>query len=643
MATIAAFWPVAHYDFLRLDDADYLTGNHWVRQGISFANLSWAFFAFHSDNWHPLTWLSHMLDCQLFGLNPGPHHLVNLLFHLANTILLFLILSRLTGELWRSAAVAALFALHPLHVESVAWVSERKDVLSALFWITTLWAYQRYAQRETLGRYVWVALFLALGLMAKPMLVSLPLVLLLLDWWPLGRARTQPWSRLVAEKIPLFALSAASCLITLQAQKGAMEILQMVPLGSRVANALVAYVQYLLKMLWPSGLTVLYPHPGTALPLWQAAGAGLLLAVISYLVYRAGPRRPYLVVGWLWYLITLIPVIGVVQVGMQSMADRYTYIPLIGIFIIISWGLKDLTAGWRHRKMALGLLAGAALAACLVLTSIQVGYWKDNLTVFERAKAVTADNYTVYAGLIEEYGRQGKYEEARAMFHRAVAVNPDYVFAYSTYGFLAAYLGRQEEAESLFLQALRLKPNFAEVYNSLGLVYGGQGKIPEAVSMFQKAIELKPYLAEAYNDLGKAYEIQGDPSGAMAVYRKAMEVRPDYALSYCNLGINLALQGKLVEAAAILEQALRAAPKSVEARNNLGTVYARMGKTEAAQAAFERALEIDPKYLDTYYNLALTYAEQGKVQEAVEIMRRARELNPNDPRGQIIMDSLGGE
>ncbi len=373
LATLTVYWQVGNYEFVNFDDDKYIIENFHVQKGLTRDSVIWAFTATHVSNWHPLTWLSHMLDFQLYGLNPSGHHLTNVFFHLVNTLLLFLVLKLMTGALWRSGLVAALFAVHPLHVESVVWVAERKDVLSTLFWMLTLWAYLGYTKRPGVKRYLVILLAFALGLMAKPMLVTLPFVLLLLDYWPLKRielgqsaiglpAASQPSTiankpgaqafRLLLEKTPMFVLAAVSSVVTFIVQKsgGAVGALETYPFKIRMANALLSYVIYLKKMIWPQNLAVFYPHPGQSLPMWQAAGAGLLLVVVSIAVIRAGRRYPYLPVGWLWYVGTLVPVIGLVQVGDQAMADRYTYVSLIGLFIVVAWGVPDVARSWRYGK-----------------------------------------------------------------------------------------------------------------------------------------------------------------------------------------------------------------------------------------------------------------------------------------------------
>lgn len=493
---------VKDHGFITLDDDMYVTENPMVRAGLTWPGVKWAFTAQQASNWHPLTWLSHMLDSKLYGLNPAGHHLTNIGFHLADTLLLFLFWTRVTGALWPSALVAALFALHPLHVESVAWVAERKDVLSTFFWLATMGAYAWYASAPSVKRYLPVVLLFTLGLLAKPMLVTLPLVLLLLDYWPLGRtadpaplpdgvAGSAPplgppkkvYWQLIREKVPLFALASISCLITMRVQmgSGAVMPLDIRPLDARIASALVAYVKYLVKMFWPYPMIFFYPL--APVPWWEAVWAGLALICLSVFLLHGARRHPYLAVGWLWYLGTLVPVIGLVQVGGQAMADRYTYVPFIGLFIIIAWGISEVTASWRHRKILLSTSAAAVLLACLLSSWGQVSYWRNSETLFTHAIRINPNNYMAYHHLGMELVNQGKLDQAMAMYRKTLAIAPAYPPA----------------------------------YNNLALVYARQGKFEEAVPLFKKAIQLNPYDAVFYRNLALAYRRQGKKSEAEAV------------------------------------------------------------------------------------------------------------------------------
>ena len=515
-ATLAVFGQIRNHPFLNLDDNAYITENRHVQSGLTLGGVTWAFTATQAGNWHPLTLLSHMLDCQLYGLNPSGHHLTNLVFHIASTLLLFLVLERMTGALWRSAFVAALFALHPIHVESVAWVAERKDVLSTFFWMLTMWTYVHYVERPGFNRYLLVLLSFVLGLLSKPMLVTLPFVLLLVDYWPLGRFQFGRLSgdrkshtfklsdtgdqksivlRLIREKAPFFVLCAISSIMTIFAQQkaGALASLEITPLGTRIFNALVSYVRYIEKMVWPRHLAVLYPLERQ--PIWEVLGSGLLLVCVSFLVIRVARKLPYLVVGWFWYLGTLIPVIGIVQVGSQALADRYTYVPLIGLFVMVAWSIPDILVGWRFRKVVLSLSTGLLLLPLMIITNFQVKYWQNNIALFEHTLAVTSNNYIIHNNLGTVLAGQGKTQEA---------------FAH-------------------FAEALRIEPDFAEAHNNLGGFLASQGKIQEAIAHFAEAVRLKSDYAQAHINLGMAYLVIGDKNSALGEYKILEKINPDLA------------------------------------------------------------------------------------------------------------------
>lgn len=475
--TLLVYLPIRHHGFVNYDDPDYILNNSHVKAGLTWPGIVWAFLSSEASNWHPLTWISHMADCQMFGLNPAGHHLVNVLFHIANAVLLFLLLQRLTGALWRSAFVAALFAWHPLHVESVAWASERKDVLSAFFWMLALLAYTRHVTGDKWqvkrkadimspvtchsSRFYWLALFFfACGLMSKPMVVTLPFVLLLVDFWPLRRISTfksqiPDLSRLLLEKIPFFALTIASCVVTRLAQSGGVWSGDSLTLKFRLANALMSYVRYLGKMFWPTDLALIYPYPHH----WPLAGviaAGLLLALISILAIYWAKRFPYLAVGWFWYLGTLVPVIGLVQAGIQSMADRYTYLPSIGLFIIVAWGLNDLVSSYPQKVKIAGLAGGLALAGCLAVMSIQLNYWRSSLALFSHTIEVTTDNYAAENCLGTVLENLGKPDDARRLYADSVRIEPDFPLGQFNLGMILLEQGRAEEASNHLAIAARL-------------------------------------------------------------------------------------------------------------------------------------------------------------------------------------------
>ncbi len=562
IAILAVFWRVQDHGFVNLDDDLYVTANPRVQAGLTVDGAVWAFTTTHASNWHPLTWLSHMVDCDLFGLNPGGHHFTNLLFHIANTLLLFLVFEQMTGALWPSAFVAALFALHPLHVESVAWVAERKDVLSTFFWLLTMGLYLRYVKRPRGGRYILVLVSFSLGLMAKPMLVSLPFVLLLLDYWPLGRLEFVPsslttqldtakstvlWSRrslilrLVLEKVPLFGLATVSSIVTFLAQRsgGALESLNTIPLHIRFANTLVAYVTYMEKTVWPHDLAVFYPHPGRGLPVWQAAGAGLLLLSITVLVLRTARRHPYLTTGWLWYLGTLVPVIGLVQVGAHAMADRYTYIPLIGLFIVMAWGLSDILARWPHRRIALATLTAGFLVAFMICSRLQVQYWQNSIALFQHTLNVTNDNWLTHNNMGNALARQGRLDEAANHYSKALHIRPDDPMAHNNLGITLAEQGRLDEAVAHYSEALCIDVEFVAAYYNLGNALVQRGEFERAIASYVKALEIKPQFAEAHNNYAMVLAQQGKLDEAVSHFEEALRIKPDFQEARHNLAIAL--------------------------------------------------------------------------------------------------------
>ena len=602
IAAFMAFWQVTQNDFTNFDDTKYVTENGHIQDGLTVEGIKWAFTTGHAGNWHPLTWISHMVDVELFGLQPGWHHLTSLLFHLANTILLFLVLNRMTQALWRSAFVAALFALHPLHVESVAWVAERKDVLSTFFWMLTMGLYVSYVARPGLTRYLTLLLCFALGLLAKPMLVTLPFVLLLLDYWPLRRleqqkppqepsskdkSRTLPvkapvqpvghWPLLrllLIEKIPLFVLAALSSTVTYLAQQhgGAVSSLEALPPSGRIANAVVSYSTYLVKMLWPTNLAVFYPHPGWW-PLWQVLGSVALLIAITVLVLRGAKKRPYAAVGWLWYVGTLVPVIGIVQVGSQALADRYTYIPLVGLFIIVAWAVPELLEKWPYRKEALSALSAVCLLCLFLVTWRQVGYWRNSIALYDHALEVADRNSLIHYNRGTAYTNLSKYTQAIADFNRAIEINPRYV----------------------------------EAYNNRGRAYIGLAKYTEAIANLDRAIEINPRYVEAYTNRGVVYTNLGNYTQAIADFNRAIEINPRY----------------------------------VEAYTNRGVAYGSLGNYTQAIADLDRAIGINPKYGAAYYNRGVAYGSLGNREHAIDDMRRAARLGHEGARNSLRSQGIG--
>jgi tetratricopeptide (TPR) repeat protein len=505
---LAVYWQVQGHAFVTFDDYQYVVENPHVRHGLTLQGIVWAFTSGYASNWHPLTWLSHMLDCTLYGLNPKGHHFNNLLLHLTNTLLLFWVLRRMTTALWRSAFVAALFALHPLHVESVAWVAERKDLLSTLFWMMTMGAYALYVERPGLGRYLFTLHLFALGLLAKPMLVTFPFVLLLLDYWPLGRRHQSPFL-LMREKLPFFALTMISSVITFCVQKSWGAVIVSIPLKDRIANALVAYVTYIGKMIWPANLACFYPHPLDTLPLWQVGGSLLLLAGISIFAIRARQRRPYLPVGWFWYLGTLVPVIGLVQVGAQAMADRYTYVPLIGLFLVIAWTVADISSKWLSFKRPLHALATIGLCSLAGLSLLQVRHWKDSITLFQHNIRVTTNNHLAHFHLGRNLEHHGDLREALVHFHEALRLRPDFSLGHYAVGNTLSKLGEVNAAIDHLSRALELDPDLTRAHNNLGCLLIRQGNIKAAAHHFTEALRIDPGDRKARRNLDIAHRRMG--------------------------------------------------------------------------------------------------------------------------------------
>ena len=632
--TLTAFWQVHQCDFISYDDPIYVTENIHIIHGITIPAIRWAFATSYASNWHPLTWMSHMLDVQLFGLNPRWHHQTNLLFHIANTLLLFFVFNRMTKAPWKSALVAALFALHPLHVESVAWVAERKDVLSTFFWMLTMAAYISYVEHgsedarrkaflspspvlrplSSVLRYSAVLIFFALGLMAKPMLVTLPFALLLLDYWPLQRLQgagsreqgarsekqnpklgqeplsankrklpekptdqviTQSFALrpLLLEKIPLFALAALSCILTYVAQKegGSVVSIEGIPPGVRIANAFVSYIIYIGKTIWPNNLAVFYPHPGS-LPLWQVFGAALLLSAVTFIAIWEAERLPYLTVGWLWFTGTLVPVIGIVQVGAQAMADRYAYIPLIGLFIVAAWGIPELLKKWRYRKEALFASSALVLAYLFMVTWTQVGYWNNSISLYDHSLEVTGNNDTILNNRGVAYSQLGDLRHAISDYDVAIEINPKNV----------------------------------EIYNNLGIAHGKLGDHRQAIEDFDRAVGIDPGHVEAHFNRGIAYDKLGKHRQAIDDFNRVIEIDPEY----------------------------------VEAYFNRGVAYGKLGSQRRAIEDFDRVIRINPEDERTYFNRAVAFGELGNRAQAIEDLKTAARLGSEEARNFLLGKGL---
>ena len=679
---LVAYGQVKNFTFIDYDDSVYVTENHHVQAGITVEGFLWA-FKFNEQTfysyWQPLTWLSHMLDVQLYGMKPGYHHLTNVFFHIANTLLLFLLFHTITGKLWQSTLVASLFALHPLNVESVVWVAERKNVLSTFFWMLTMLSYAWYVKQPVMYRYFLTILSFTLGLMTKPMLVTLPFILILLDFWPLKRfeigkahsfdhvmpkssiccARLPLFFRLLSEKIPLLFLSVTSIYLSLSLVKNYHTTVStdMVPFNLRIANALVSYVKYIVKMIWPLNLAVLYPFP-SRMPVWQMIGAILFLAGVSFLVIRLMRTKPYLVFGWFWYLVTLIPVIGIVQAGIwPEMADRWAYVPSIGLFIMIAWGIADILNGWQHRGITLVVIVMVLPLALIGVTRKQISYWQNSITLFKHTLSITKNNIYVHNNIGVALEKQGQIEEAIQHYMIVLKSDPNYAHAHNNLGNALSALGRDREAIGHYREALRIYPRYAKAYFNLGNVLLRQGKLDEASGHYIEALKIDPWYAEVHNNLGSILAIQGRTVEAIGHFREALRIRPDYAEAQGNLeknvligqeknqeflklqealvqspedfGLQLKLgkhykaMGELEKALVYYQRALSIQPALVEALNDVGLIYALKGEYDRARSYFKESIDREPDVPEAYYFMSGTYARQNRVRESIDWLERA--------------------
>ena len=631
LAILVVYWQVRNYTLVNFDDVSYILNNPHIRAGLNFKGIAWAFSFPGYDYWHPMTWLSHMLDCHFYGLKFGMHHQVSLILHILNSILLFLVFRQMTGAVWRSAFVATMFALHPMNVESVAWLAERKNVLSAFFWLITMLTYIHYSKRPSVFRYFPILFVYTLGLMSKPMVATLPFVLLLLDYWPLRRInlshsgsnyqktpklnntefQRSSTFHLALEKIPMLILSAACIFLSsLAVQRlGSVISTASVPMSLRIKNALVSYISYIIKMIWPHNLAVYYPYP-QIISLWQVAIAGLLFICISFLVFRVVRSKPYLSVGWLWYIGTLVPVIGLVQAGLwPAIADRFTYVPFIGLFFIIAWGVPDLVVRWRYRGIKLATLTAALFAIFAATTYLQVGYWKNSITLFEHTLDVTSNNYIAHH----------KLGEALKLQNNTVA------------------------AAKHYSEALRINPDFFATHLNLGIILRDEGKLNEAIDYFSRALRLKPGRSEPHFELGVTLEKQGDFDTAIRHYREALRIKPDYAKAHNNLGIILIRRNKDKEAIFHLSEAIRIDLNYAEPHYNLGVIYTDQRNIEKAILHYKKALDLNPNMAQALYNLSwiLASCENERYrngEEAVKLAERLCKIAQNNQ--PLALDAL---
>jgi tetratricopeptide (TPR) repeat protein len=706
-----SFGQTLRHEFVNYDDGAYVYANPRIIRGFTPGNVQWAFTHVHAANWHPLTTISHMLDCQLYGLQPWGHHLTNILLHSAAAILLFFAVRELTGgghavagtgssavdaakagdggrdqrsrlqhggSLWASAFVAALFATHPVRVESVAWVAERKDVLSGVFFMLTLWAYARYARsdRFSLSRYTTVLIVFALGLMCKPTLVTLPFVLLLLDYWPLRRTQNSDvgghksavaaplrgalprrtrlrvasawqaaaWLHLIVEKIPFFVLSAAACVATILAQREAFAPLRAVPLQERLANAVVAYVAYMGQAIYPAHLAVLYPYPEGGLNVAEVIVALLFLLIVSVIFFLWRKTYPFALTGWFWFLGMLVPMIGIVQVGSQPMADRYTYLSEIGLYILATWGAMRLFDKWRHNREVLAVAALLTIGALITRSYFQTSYWLNSETLWRHTIDVTSRNYISQNNLAGTLLDSGQLKEAIAHYREALEIKPNVAQVQSNLGNALLREGEVEEAIVHLQRALQIDPAYAEAYNHMGSALMKKGQAGEAIGYYQKAVQLNTSYADAYNNLGVAFLRNGQVDEAIAYYKKAVAINPESAEMQYNLGNTLARKGNWAEAIICYQAALsteRDSVKAAKVRNNLGAALEKLGKSDEALEQFSEALQINGNYPEAHCNLGRMLAQRGRRDEAVAHLREAVRLKPGYEEARKQLRELG--
>jgi len=654
VATFCIYSQVQDHEFINFDDNKLVTESSLVQAGLTNENIIRVFTTTHHFGWMPITSISYMLDYQLYGLNPTGFLLTNLFFHIANSLLLFLILFRMTGAIWQSAFVAVVFALHPLNVQSVAWVAERKNVLSTFFLLLTIWAYIRYAEKPTTKRYSLVFILFAFGLMSKSMLVTLPFVLLLLDYWPLERFKLgrrerefkiaqkdkyfngeKNISKLVLEKFPLLILSALCSIMTLiLVEKAGGSVAQdPVSILAILTNVMISYFEYLWKMLWPKGLAILYAHPGNTLAVWKGVLCGIALLVITTIAIKLIRKAPYFAVGWFWYLGTLIPVIGFITPGPHLIADRYAYLPLIGIFVIIAWGVPELLKEWPYRKNVLKASAGILILTLMPITWIQVSHWKSSITVFKHAIKVTDKKYPTFAAAHNNLGNalsaEGKIEEAISHYKMAIKLKPDYAAAHYNLGNALVAERKNEEAISHYKMAIELKPNYVAAHYNLGIALVAEGKIEEAISHYKMAIKLSPDYAEAYNNLGAVLFAERKNEEAISHYKMAIKINPDSAKAHYNLGIALVAKQKIEEAISHYKMAIKANPDYAKAHNNLGNALQMEGNNSEAISHYKMAIKLKPDYAEAYSNLGNALSTERKIEEAISHFKMAIKIKPD--------------
>jgi len=671
---VIIYWQVSQFQFISLDDPLYVEKNAHVQEGLSGESILWAFSLSKQGeltNWHPLTWLSHMVDYQLFGLNPGMHHISNVFFHAINVILLYLVLMWMTGSIWKSVFVALLFAVHPVNVDSVAWVSERKNLLSTTFWLLTMMAYLFYTRKPDLIRYLIVVLAFCMGSLAKPMLVTLPFVLLLIDYWPLHRIELphsqslkQQWRpfyrdalRLVLEKVPLFVMSSIFIFATMLSLRysGTLKASQITPMDMKIKNAIVSYLLYMGKMIWPTDLTVFYPFPDS-IPLWQVMGSMTIIVTVTAAAIMTIRKYPYIIVGWLWFLGTLVPVIGIIQAGLwPAIAERWAYIPYIGLFIVGAWGGADAVQGMRNRKLVASFTAISIVLILTIMAWRQTGYWKNDFTLFSHSIKVDPDNYVAHVNLGNDYAKQK--DSGKAIFHyqEALRIHPNDVLALNNLGHLFNELGEKEKSIWYYSETLRYSPDNADAHYELGSIYAEIGKLDEAMNHFSSVVRIDPSNARAYYNLGVVSVKKGDPGTAVQYFSSAVKLSPEDPEARCSFGLALMNSGRINDAIKQFNMVLMVHPDSQDAKGyrelalkyqerirsdilklekvyieqpedsgvllKLAMHYVAIGDNEKALEALYKLIKLKPDNPDLYYNVACIYARQGKLEEAIKWLK----------------------
>ncbi|MGB9498840.1 MAG: tetratricopeptide repeat protein [Dissulfuribacterales bacterium] len=647
-STLAVYWNVGSYEFINFDDQLYVAENSHVQQGITPANIFWAFNPLKKSSqayWHPLTWISHMADCQLFGLDAGKHHLTSLAIHIINAILLFLCLNQLTGAMWKSAFVAALFAVHPLNVDSVAWISERKNLLSTFFWILTMMAYARYAKKPSMGRYLMVFSAMAAGLLSKPMLVTLPCVLLLLDFWPMGRINSK-WikvsspgffrkstpARLVLEKTPLLVLSLASTAMSIVSLKNQSQIVpdNFSPMALRIENAIVSYIKYLAKIFWPRDMAVFYPFPHS-IPPREWAGAAILLVCIFTSVILLIKKAPYAATGWFWFFGALVPVIGIIQGGRwPAMADRWTYVPAIGIFIIISWGGSVILQRFFKKSAPKLLIATTLIFTLMIISRTQASYWKNSITLFTHAMSVTKNNGVAYYNLGAAIGEKGRIDEAIKYYYAGLKILPNNERAHVNLANALAQKGKTDEALTHYQIALKLKPMEDKAFVGLGSIFTQKKEYKKAIGYYLKALKINPKNSIAHVNIGKLMVLRGEIAQAVFHFKKAININPKEQTANKYLNHLALVQKKIAPYATKISKQIDSSPDNPMLYIKLADLYKSAGIFDKAIPLYKKAVSIKPEFTAAIYNLAIIYASTGEFDLATENFKKIISYQPNN-------------